>query len=351
MRHTCFLATLGLVLAAAQPAFAQNGTNPPAVIDIRDPLIAPAPDNQSRRITDAAQAFLATLSDRQRAAVLFPLTDDAQRSNWSNLPDGIVTRRGIRRGDMTQGQLTALDTLLATVTSAEGMQNIRYQLAAEDSLSGARFSSDLYYVSFLGTPSDDAAWMLQFGGHHLALNVTVFGPDLTFSPMLTGGQPLHITYEGADVFVTAAETRAAKALLDSLSADQKSTAIRSNTRASLLLGPGTFGTVVAPEGLPGRDMTEEQQALLVALIETRLGFMNADDFAAKMQAVRAGLNDTYFGWWGPQGRLGEAYVRVTGPELVLEYAPQELGGDPTDHAHNMYRDPTNDYGIKWIEAE
>ena len=92
MRHTCFLATLGLVLAAAQPAFAQNGTNPPAVIDIRDPLIAPAPDNQSRRITDAAQAFLATLSDRQRAAVLFPLTDDAQRSNWSNLPDGIVTR-------------------------------------------------------------------------------------------------------------------------------------------------------------------------------------------------------------------------------------------------------------------
>jgi hypothetical protein len=33
--------------------------------------------------------------------------------------------------------------------------------------------------------------------------------------------------------------------------------------------------------------------------------------------------------------------------LVIEYAPQTLGGDPSMHVHTMYRDPTNDYGRKF----
>jgi len=32
------------------------------------------------------------------------------------------------------------------------------------------FGRDLDYVSFLGMPSEKNPWMLQFGGHHLALN-------------------------------------------------------------------------------------------------------------------------------------------------------------------------------------
>lgn len=38
------------------------------------------------------------------------------------------------------------------------------------------------------------------------------------------------------------------------------------------------------------------------------------------------------------------YYRIQGPHLVIEYAPQTLGGDPAMHVHTMYRDPTNDYG-------
>jgi hypothetical protein len=33
--------------------------------------------------------------------------------------------------------------------------------------------------------------------------------------------------------------------------------------------------------------------------------------------------------------------------VVIEYAPQPLGGDPTLHVHTIYRDPTNDYGRKF----
>jgi hypothetical protein len=58
--------------------------------------------------------------------------------------------------------------------------------------------------------------------------------------------------------------------------------------------------------------------------------------------------DTWFAWSGPTtvtpGKNIAAYYRIQGPKLVIEYAPQRLGGDPTMHIHTMYRDPTNDYG-------
>ena len=41
------------------------------------------------------------------------------------------------------------------------------------------------------------------------------------------------------------------------------------------------------------------------------------------------------------------YSLVQGDErVVIEYAPQRLGGDLSLHVHTIYRDPTNDYGRK-----
>lgn len=336
--------------------FAQGGLQtPPVAITVLEDIPVPQADAQSLAITDAALAFLATLSDEQRAAAVFDFADNTQRANWSNFPDGPVVRKGVMRGDMTDTQLAALEGLLKTVMSDEGYRNIALQLAAEDALGngfgGPNFGSPYYYVSFLGTPAADTPWMLQFGGHHLAINVTVVGPDLSFSPLLTGGEPLRINFEDQDVYITEAETAAAQAFMDSLDAAQKQQAIRGSRPINLVLGPGAFDTQVAPEGIRGGDLDAGQRQLLLDVIAARLGFINADDFAAKMAVVDAELDDTYFGWWGPEGTLGAAYFRVTGPSVVLEYAPQDQDGDNTDHAHNMYRDPQNDYGVAWIAAK
>ena len=209
----------------------------------------------------------------------------------------------------------------------------------DDGPGGPNFGSADSCVSLLGEPSATEPRMLQFGGRHLALNATVLGPDLTFSPMLTGGQPLSIAYEGQDVHVTADETAAAQALMGGLSGAQRAQAIRGDEPISLLLGPGEPGTVLAPEGIRGSDLDGAQEALL------------ADVIAAKMETVRAELDDGWFGWWGPLGTLGAAYFPVTGPSVVPEYAPHDMDGNPTDHAHNIYRDPANDYGSAWIGAQ
>ncbi len=40
-----------------------------------------------------------------------------------------------------------------------------------------QFGQDEYYIALLGTPSATTPWMIQFGGHHLAINVTVVGRE------------------------------------------------------------------------------------------------------------------------------------------------------------------------------
>jgi hypothetical protein len=106
--------------------------------------------------------------------------------------------------------------------------------------------------------------------------------------------------------------------------------------------------VLQPEGLAGSAMSDEQKTLLLALVEARLGMLNADDLSARMAEIEADLDETFFAWWGPVNDPGSSYWRVTGPTLILEFSPQEMGGDPSQHLHNMYRDPTNEYGAAWV---
>lgn len=327
--------------AAAQDARASAGSS------------APSAGAQTMPIVDAANAFLATLSEQQKAAVLFDFNDAGQRVRWSNLPVGIFSRSGMAWGDMDAAQRAALTGLLGAVLGPDGAENVREQMAADDALkaprgAGPRFGSEFYFVSFLGTPSTTAPWMLQFGGHHLAINATVVGPKVTRSPSLTGGQPLKFVADGRPVYIVVEEAVQGAALLDSFGAEQRTKAVRGTRYIDLVLGPGKDGRTLEPEGLPASEMDIQQKAQLLALVEARLRIlMNAADRAAKMAEIERDLDRTWFAWWGPDKPLGAAYWRVTGPTLLLEFSPQPLGGDPTQHAHNIYREPGNDYGAAW----
>jgi hypothetical protein len=130
----------------------------------------------------------------------------------------------------------------------------------------------------------------------------------------------------------------------------ESKAILSYRVADLVLGPGQDGKTIQPEGLKATSMNEQQRAMLVDLISEWSGIVHESAAAARMAEVKAGLNETWFAWSGPTtvapGRNGTSYYRIQGPNLVIEYAPQSMGGDPSMHIHTMYRDPTNDYGRK-----
>ncbi len=359
---------LGAVIIAAAVFFFLNfrpdigarvffGVDPsPVEINFKQTYDVPATDKKTAAIVAAAKLFLDSLGNNQRQAATYRFTDNTQRSNWSNLPEGMVPRGGVKLGVLSESQRAKLDKLLGELLSEYGVKYITYQLAAEDLLipnglfDNTKYGSEYFYAAFLGEPSTTEPWMFQFGGHHLAINVTVFGPHASFSPMLTGGQPLHLRLDGDDIFIVQRETAAAQAFMDSLTDEQKRQVVRAERPIDLLLGPGKYGASAAPEGIRGSELTAKQKTLLLDVIDARLGIMNNHDHAEKMKSVVAEIENTYFGWWGREGVLGAAYYRVTSPSMVVEYAVRN-GEDTVDHAHSIYRELDNDYGAAWIKAE
>lgn len=348
---------------------------------------------RTAQIVTAADRFIATLSPAQRQKVQYSFDDAQQRARWSNFPTGFVPRGGISLKQMTAPQREAAMNLLSVTLSPMGLDKVNEIREADDDFKangskhgpggggpggrppaggppsgGARFGaggpggpppggrpnfnsddmfgSSLYYISFLGTPSNTSPWMLQFGGHHLALNITIAGSQGVITPTLTGAQPAMFKLNGKIIRPIGRESDKAIALLHSLDNAQRKQAVLSYTVADLVLGPGQDGKKIVAEGLKASAMTPAQQKNLLDLIAEWAGIVNDASAAARMAQLKADISETYFAWSGPTtGEVGTnitAYYRIQGPHLVIEYAPQK--DEPGNHVHTMYRDPTNDYG-------
>lgn len=307
------------------------------------------------KIVKAADAFLAMLDDKQRASVLFAFDDEKQRVRWSNLPVRMVPRAGLRMGDLTESQRAAAMAVLAATLSPRGYEKVQQIVGADEALkqqgNNAMFGKDQYFISFVGKPSEKDPWMLQYGGHHLALNLTIAGEHGVLTPSHTAAQPALYESNGKTVRPLGEESDKAVALLKSLDEGQQKQAILGFKVADLVLGPGKDGKTIAPEGLKASAMNDKQKAMLLDLISEWSGIVEAGSAAARMAEVKEGLGETYFAWSGPTdveaGKNIKSYYRIQGPRLFIEYAPQPLGGDLSMHVHTMYRDPTNDYGKRY----
>jgi hypothetical protein len=258
--------------------------------------------------------------------------------------------------DLNTAQRSALLALVAAALSRRGFEKVRQIMDADQVLktssgNNPMFGTDLYYISILGTPSEKDPWMLQFGGHHLALNITVAGEHGVLTPTLTGAQLALYTVDGKTIRPLGQESDKAIALLNALDETQRKQAILGFRLADLVLGPGQDGKTIQPEGLKASTMNEHQRAMLIDLMSEWANIIHESSAAARMAELKAGINDTWFAWSGPTtvvpGHNIAAYYRIQGPNVVIEYAPQTLGGDPSLHVHTMYRDPTTDYGRKF----
>src|SRR5207244_4961446 len=173
--------------------------------------IAADAQTATARIVSAANAFLSTLDPKQRGNVLFAFDDQTQRARWSNLPTSIVRRAGLGMGELNATQRSAALALVSSALSRKGFDKVQEIVEAEEVLKASEgnnplFGKDLYYISILGTPSETAPWMLQFGAHHLALNITIAGEHGVLTPTLTCGHRAHSPPDGQTVRPPAQDT-------------------------------------------------------------------------------------------------------------------------------------------------
>jgi hypothetical protein len=315
---------------------------------------------QAARAAEAGKRFLDTLDEKQRGKALNEF-ESAKKSGWSNLPVTMVPRNGVRMGDLNGQQKEAAFALLAAVLSKEGYQKVIDIMDGDQQLTSGKaggkakgggkgkipFGKDEYFLAIFGAPSTAKPWFVQFGGHHLGVNVTLIGKNFVLEPTHTGAQPAAFQREGKTVRPLGGEVDKAFDLVASLDEAQRGLAMLEPRVSNLVLGPGQDGKKIEPKGVKGSALNESQRAKLLELIGEWINISQSDSAAARMAEIKEKLADTYFGWNGPTTKGSSAYFRVTGPTLVIEYAPQ----GNSDHIHTVLRDPTDDYGRKLIETK
>lgn len=297
-----------------------------------------------------ASAFLESLDGPQRGKAFLPF-DSAKKPAWSNLPVTMVPRNGLRLGELTPAQRVAALEVLAAVLSKQGYQKVLDIMNADDHLvqgnaNKMRFGTENYYLALFGTPSATKPWMVQFGGHHLGLNVSIVGKETTVAPTHTGAQPDSYTRDGKTVRPLGAENDLAFQLVNMLDAGQQKQAVLGARPRNLVLGPGEDGKTIRPEGLKCVALRDNQRAVLLDLIGAWVHILPNDAAASRLAALEAKMDDTYFAWYGPTAKGSAAYFRIQGPALLIEYAPQ----GSTHHIHTIIRDPNNDYGKEWTKS-
>jgi len=295
----------------------------------------------------AARAFLGSLDEELGTACRLAL-DNPERHSWTNVPpspgDG-----GARLGDLNAEQLRLLSELLACALSPDGYAKVRDIMLADDRLlrdgePRAGFGAAEFRIVLFGEPTAAGLWALQLDGHHLALNLTFSGDRTAMSPSFIGTQPAAYRREGEEVVPLRGQVDGAFRLVNALDQEQRARAILSARRGRIAAGPGRDGFVPDPTGLSCADLDEDQRALLRGLLRQYVGVLPAASAQARMASLEGEIDAMVFAWSGPIDNPSDVSYRLQGPSILVEYACQDLGGNPLDHLHSMIRDPKNEYG-------
>ncbi|BBH70389.1 hypothetical protein ACTI_70740 [Actinoplanes sp. OR16] len=304
-------------------------------------------------VLDATNAFLALLDDTQKTTVQGERTT-GNLAQWSNLPDQLFKRSGLRMDALSTTQQAAVLTILQAALSSDGYAQVTGITTGDGVLKASGgmdldFGADHYWIRILGTPSETDIWTIQYGGHHLAVNLTLKGDEMTMAPTLWGAQPASYTTSGTTVEPLKGETDAAFAVMDALDDTQQDAAQLDTAITEIVLGAQQDGKTLAEEGVQVSTFTDEQKDLLMTLITEWLSPLTPTQAQSKIEAAEDNLDKTWFAWSGKTTEGEPIYYRVQGPSLVIEFAHQQGQGanaGGVTHIHSIYREPDNDYGAE-----
>lgn len=315
-------------------------------------------------IVTQALAFKSSLSTTLQSDLEQTYTSTLA-GRWSNLPCGSSCRNGVGFEDLSTTQLAAAKSLIAMALSTSGYDEFEAISLAEDALidagaNSSQYNSNLRWIAFLNTPSTSGAWMLQFGGHHYAANISYNGEEVIgATPFFVATEPTTFTLDGTYYEPMEDEREALQDMLASFSSTEFSTAELSTTFSDVLMAPGesngnsnTFPTTKV--GVQCNSLTSAQKDLVMAAIATYVEDMDDVTAASLMALYEDEIDDTYIAYSG-SSTVGTAssfltahqdYVRIDGPSVWIEFACQNGVVIPDEiHYHSVWRDHESDYGV------
>ncbi|TWU12726.1 hypothetical protein CA54_15510 [Symmachiella macrocystis] len=304
------------------------------------------------RMIVAAAKFENSLNAKQRSKAEFQF-DDEERLNWHFIPR---ERKGLPLKDLEGEALKAAHNLIQSGLSDAGytqaldvmsLEEVVYLLEQGDRQERReRRDPDKYYLSLFGKPSPQGKWGWRLEGHHLSLNFVVQdGQVVSSTPEFFGANPGYISAgPGREIRVLAAEEDFARQIVNISTPQQLKTIWISEKADRDIRGAGESQPVVTdPIGLAYRDMSDEQQKLLSALLSEYLRNMPQDISQQRHAELKAaGLDDITLAWWGGRERNEPHAYRLQGPTFIVEYNNTQ---NSANHIHSIWRSLSGDFDV------
>ncbi len=317
-------------------------------------------------MTAAAQDFVRTLSDEQRQVAVLEY-DAPVRTDWHYIPK--PSRKGLQIKEMNEAQRAAAHGLLQSALSAVGyskadkimqLESVLHEL--EKSKTGGMIRDpQRYYVTLFGEPKEDSRWGLSVEGHHLSLNFVVDkGQVASSTPTFFGANPGMLLADYGPGFpkglrVLAKEEELAFKLVASLTSEQRKAAVIAEKAPSDVRDAGKAAPPIsAAEGLAARDMSQEQVALLRALVDVYVNNLPTDVAAERLSAIeQGGYADIKFAWAGADKPGVGHHYRVQGETFLIEFnnTQPDSAGNLANHIHSVWHDLGGNFAIPLAGAK
>jgi hypothetical protein len=332
-----------------------DGNIVPGLFSIRSTGVSTEP------VRKAAGAFLASLTEGQRAKTIFQV-DDSEWRKWMN--QHFYVRQGVSFKEMTEPQREAAFGLLRASLSAKGLQLSRDIMRLNTTLGELNndnfeeYGEGFYWITVMGTPSDKEPWGWQLDGHHLIINYFVLGDQVVMTPTFTGSEPV-VARSGKykDTAVLQDEQNKGLALINALDEAQRKKAIIQVSKTGNNNVSEAFKDNITLDyaGIRASELSTKQKEQLLDLIWEYVRNMRDGHAKVKMDEVRRHIDDTRFAWIGGIETNDVFYYRIQSPVVLIEFDHQlpvglrRLAADPRkvdrEHIHTVVRTPNgNDYG-------
>ncbi|MGW9686708.1 DUF3500 domain-containing protein [Flagellimonas sp. 2504JD1-5] len=292
--------------------------------------------------------FLNSLNPKQQQKALLAFTDDS-RELWHFFPASMLDKPGVSLAELNSSQKEFFHTMLQSHLSQSGYQKVKKIIALEEVLLELEGNSNMrdaekYYIAFYGDPKSNHVWGWSFEGHHLSLNFTTVGDQISLTPRFMGASPAKIlSGERKGQRVLAQEEDLGLELINSLNSNQKNMAI---FRKIALREIATFiESEVKPLETIGINMdalNQKQQELLWKLIREYI-FAMPNELAKKRMArvKQEQISNIFFGWAGATSAGKPHYYRIQGKSFLIEFDNVQ---NNANHIHSVWRDFDGDFG-------
>lgn len=343
-----------------------------------------------------ASDWLASLTPEQKVKVLYPLKAIApkerlfpemeKRRKWhylNSIPKVYQREEGLALQDMTSEQRILAHEFIRCGLSSQGYsktaniivgEKVGWETLPDEGIKqslkmGTIGGSGAYWLAFFGEPSKEQPWQWQLEGHHLALNFTIVGDEVSVSPTFLGTRPT-VVLEGqyAGWHLMGYEKDRAFALMQALDKKQRKKAVLDfKVAENIFTDPARLEAFEKPEGISAGEMTVQQKELLWDVIKEYVLDYEHEIAQQRLAEIRNdGIENVHFAWMGPvNDKRYPIYFRVHGPSVLIEYVNAvnhggDQGGVPLDeegnvipgdhnipdanHIHSVYRKPGSDFG-------